>query len=94
MAIQRRRPLGVDHPPGRSAGSGDKELPEEEQQQTRTAIEENLAQYRQNGEMVVPAACWGVDRGLEAQPARRTRNRTTFLRERLPAASFARTVSR
>jgi SAM-dependent methyltransferase len=37
-----------------------KELPEEEQQQTRTAIEENLGQYRQNGEMVVPAACWGV----------------------------------
>ena len=37
-----------------------KGLPEEEQQQTRAAIEENLAQYRQNGELVVPAACWGV----------------------------------
>ncbi len=35
-------------------------LPEDEQQETRTAIEEALAQYRQNGELVVPAACWGV----------------------------------
>lgn len=37
-----------------------KGLPEEEQQQTRTAIEEGLSQYRQDGELVVPAACWGV----------------------------------
>jgi SAM-dependent methyltransferase len=37
-----------------------KGLPEEEQQQTRAAIEENAAQYRENGELVVPAACWGV----------------------------------
>jgi SAM-dependent methyltransferase len=37
-----------------------KGLPEEEQQATRAAIEEGLAQYRQDGELVVPAACWGV----------------------------------
>ena len=36
------------------------ELPEEERQDTRAAIEESLAQYRQDGELVVPAACWGV----------------------------------
>jgi SAM-dependent methyltransferase len=36
------------------------ELPEEERQQTRSAIEESLGQYRQDGELVVPAACWGV----------------------------------
>jgi ubiquinone/menaquinone biosynthesis C-methylase UbiE len=35
-------------------------LPDEEQRATRTAIEENLAQYRRDGELVVPAACWGV----------------------------------
>jgi SAM-dependent methyltransferase len=35
-------------------------LPEEERQDTRAAIEESLAQYRQDGELVVPAACWGV----------------------------------
>ncbi|MDQ3644280.1 MAG: class I SAM-dependent methyltransferase [Actinomycetota bacterium] len=35
-------------------------LPEEERQKTRTAIEEGLSQYRQDGELVVPAACWGV----------------------------------
>ena len=37
-----------------------KGLPEEEQQETRAAIEEAMAQYRQDGELVVPAACWGV----------------------------------
>ena len=37
-----------------------KELSEEEQQATRAAIEEGMQQYRQNGELVVPAACWGV----------------------------------
>lgn len=36
------------------------ELPEEERQDTRAAIEESLAQYRQDDELVVPAACWGV----------------------------------
>jgi SAM-dependent methyltransferase len=36
------------------------ELPEKERQDTRAAIEESLAQYRQDGELVVPAACWGV----------------------------------
>ncbi len=36
------------------------DLPEEERQDTRAAIEESLAQYRQDGELVVPAACWGV----------------------------------
>jgi SAM-dependent methyltransferase len=35
-------------------------LPEEEKQATRAAVEEGLAQYRQDGELVVPAACWGV----------------------------------
>ena len=37
-----------------------KELPADEQQATRAAIEERMEQFRQNGEMVVPAACWGV----------------------------------
>ncbi|HEY8638952.1 MAG TPA: methyltransferase domain-containing protein [Solirubrobacterales bacterium] len=36
------------------------ELPEQERQDTRAAIEESLAQYRQDGELLVPAACWGV----------------------------------
>lgn len=36
------------------------ELPEDERQATRSAIEEGMAQFRQNGELVVPAACWGV----------------------------------
>jgi SAM-dependent methyltransferase len=36
------------------------ELPEQERQDTRAAIEESLAQYREDGELVVPAACWGV----------------------------------
>jgi hypothetical protein len=36
------------------------ELPAEEQQATRAQIEERMAQFRQNGEMVVPAAAWGV----------------------------------
>jgi SAM-dependent methyltransferase len=35
-------------------------LPDEERRATRAAIEENLAQYRRDGELVVPAACWGV----------------------------------
>lgn len=35
-------------------------LPDEEQRATRTAIEESLAQYRRDGEFVIPAACWGV----------------------------------
>jgi SAM-dependent methyltransferase len=35
-------------------------LPEDERQETRAAIEERMAQYRQNGELVVPGACWGV----------------------------------
>jgi SAM-dependent methyltransferase len=35
-------------------------LPDEEQRATRAAIEESLAQYRRDGEFVVPAACWGV----------------------------------
>jgi SAM-dependent methyltransferase len=37
-----------------------KELSEQEQQDTRAAIEEAMEQYRQNGGLVVPAACWGV----------------------------------
>ena len=36
------------------------ELPEDEKQGTRAAIEEGLAEYRQGDELVVPAACWGV----------------------------------
>jgi SAM-dependent methyltransferase len=35
-------------------------LPDEEQSATRAAIEESLTQYRRDGELVVPAACWGV----------------------------------
>jgi SAM-dependent methyltransferase len=35
-------------------------LPEEEREETRAAIEERMAGYRQNGELVVPGACWGV----------------------------------
>ncbi len=35
-------------------------LPDEEQRATRAAIEESLAQYRRDGEFVIPAACWGV----------------------------------
>ena len=35
-------------------------LPEDEQRETRKAIEEAMADYRQNGELVAPAACWGV----------------------------------
>jgi SAM-dependent methyltransferase len=37
-----------------------RELSEEQQQETRAAIEEALGQYRQDGVLVVPAACWGV----------------------------------
>lgn len=37
-----------------------KGLPEEEQGATRAAIEERLEEYRRDGELVVPAACWGV----------------------------------
>jgi SAM-dependent methyltransferase len=36
------------------------ELPEDERQATRAAIEEGLEQYRADGELAVPAACWGV----------------------------------
>lgn len=35
-------------------------LPDEERRATRAAVEESLAQYRRDGEFVVPAACWGV----------------------------------
>jgi SAM-dependent methyltransferase len=38
-------------------------LPEDERQETRTAIEDALAQYRRGDELVVPAACWGVVAG-------------------------------
>ena len=37
-----------------------KELSPQEQQATRAAIEEAMAQYRQGDELRVPAACWGV----------------------------------
>ena len=37
-----------------------KEQSEEDQQDIRATIEEGLAQYRENGGFVVPAACWGV----------------------------------
>ncbi len=37
-----------------------KELPDEERQDTRAAIEASLAGYSDGGELVVPAACWGV----------------------------------
>jgi SAM-dependent methyltransferase len=39
------------------------ELPEDERQATRAAIEEGLEQYRRDGELAVPAACWGVVAG-------------------------------
>jgi SAM-dependent methyltransferase len=35
-------------------------LDEGERQETRAAIEESLAQFRNGDELVVPAACWGV----------------------------------
>jgi SAM-dependent methyltransferase len=35
-------------------------LPEDERDRTRVAIEDALAEYRQDGELAVPAACWGV----------------------------------
>jgi SAM-dependent methyltransferase len=37
-----------------------RELPEDEQQAVRHDIEAGLEQFRRNGELVVPAACWGV----------------------------------
>lgn len=36
------------------------QLPLEEQLETRSAIEERMSGFRQNGELAVPAACWGV----------------------------------
>jgi SAM-dependent methyltransferase len=36
------------------------ELPEDEKDATRAAIEDSLAEFRQGDELVVPAACWGV----------------------------------
>jgi SAM-dependent methyltransferase len=35
-------------------------LPEDEQRETRTAIEAAMEQFREGDELVVPAACWGV----------------------------------
>ena len=60
VALRRRRPLGHAHPSGRPARAVIKELSDDERQATRAAIEEGLEQYRQDGELVVPAACWGV----------------------------------
>ena len=40
-----------------------KELPEEEQQATRAAIEEAMEQFRDGDDALVPAACWGVVAG-------------------------------
>jgi SAM-dependent methyltransferase len=37
-----------------------KQLPAEEQEQTRLAIEENMAQFSGDDGARVPAACWGV----------------------------------
>jgi SAM-dependent methyltransferase len=37
-----------------------KEQPEGEQQEIRKAIEDAMSDFRQNGDLVVPAACWGV----------------------------------
>ena len=37
-----------------------KALPDDERQATRAAIEDGMAQFAQNGDLVVPAACWGV----------------------------------
>jgi ubiquinone/menaquinone biosynthesis C-methylase UbiE len=37
-----------------------RELPEDEQQAVRQEIEVGLEQFRRNGELIVPAACWGV----------------------------------
>jgi hypothetical protein len=37
-----------------------KKLPDDEQQDVRAAIEGNLEEFRRDGELVVPAACWGV----------------------------------
>jgi SAM-dependent methyltransferase len=35
-------------------------LPEDEQRETRAAVEANMEQFRQGDDLVVPAACWGV----------------------------------
>jgi SAM-dependent methyltransferase len=40
-----------------------KELSPEERQETRVAIEEAMAEYRQGDQLVVPAASWGVVAG-------------------------------
>ena len=40
-----------------------KQLPDEEQTAIREEIESNMGDFRQNGTMVVPAACWGVVAG-------------------------------
>jgi SAM-dependent methyltransferase len=40
-----------------------KALPEDERQATRVAIEERMGEFRQDGDLVVPAACWGVVAG-------------------------------
>jgi hypothetical protein len=37
-----------------------KQLPEDERRATRAAIESGMEQFRQDGELVVPAACWGA----------------------------------
>ncbi len=37
-----------------------KQLPDDERQATRLAIEEAMEQFRQGDELAVPAACWGV----------------------------------
>ena len=39
------------------------ELPADERDATRAAIEESLAQFVQGDELVVPAACWGIVAG-------------------------------
>jgi SAM-dependent methyltransferase len=37
-----------------------KSLPEDEQRETRAAVEAGMAQFRDGDNLVVPAACWGV----------------------------------
>jgi ubiquinone/menaquinone biosynthesis C-methylase UbiE len=44
-------------------GAAIKGLPEDEKQATRAAVEESMEQFRENGDLVVPAACWGVVAG-------------------------------
>ena len=61
VALRGRRPVGNADPPGRAPiAAVIRQLPEDEQRDTRAAVEGALTDYQRNGELVVPAACWGA----------------------------------